>query len=232
MLFTADHIAQGSMSIEYAMPDPEQHDSVRVKYWDYRLGRERSVLCGVDGEAAVKPVEVSLFGVDNEAHARREGEYLARAARYRRGRVSFGTELDGVALSYGELIGITHDLPQWGQRGLIVRWSAETLTATIDQALTWTSSVQHYMALRGLDGSMLGPLAVTAGEHEDEVRVTTATGEILDLLSAASARTPVAVAFGPGESFTTLARFVAFRPDGLLSGTVEAVIEDRRVHAD
>ena len=113
----------------------------------------------VSGAAPVRPASIDLFGVTDVAQATREATYLARVNTYQRKVIKFSTEMDGHIPLYGDLIGISHDLPSWGQSGQLLAISGTTYTTT--EPLTWTAGSAHYVGLRKPGGSLSGPWAVS-----------------------------------------------------------------------
>jgi len=51
--------------------------------------------------------------------------------------VTFRTELEGLIPTYGDLVAISHDMPQWGTSGEVLAWDAVVNTAICSEALPW-----------------------------------------------------------------------------------------------
>jgi hypothetical protein len=159
-LFSMRNIIRGSFSLNFITPSEDTADSVEVSYFDDTTWKPRRLTCALPASSALKPAKVSLFGVTNRAQANREGTYMAAANRYRRTLIKFATEMDGFIPSYGDLVAINHDLPQWGQFAEVVAWDAGALTMTLSEPMTWGSGT-HYVGLRRRDGSVSGPYLAT-----------------------------------------------------------------------
>ena len=226
-LYSMRNIVRGSLSLEFATPTADTADAVEVSYFDETAWKPRRVVAKLAGSSAVKPAKVQLFGVVERDQAYREGLYMCAANRYRRTMIRFQTEMDGFVPSYGDLIAISHDMPQWGQAGEVVSWDAGTKTAIVSEPLTWESGQTHYIGLRRRDGSVSGPYEVTAGPDEYHVVLAVAP-DFTPYTGQTEERTHYA--FGWGETWRQPARVVAVRPRGDYRVEIEAINEDPGVH--
>lgn len=223
-LFSPRNMVRNSLNLFYALPNEDSGDSVSVGYFDSGTWQTKSVPAVLDTDLA--PVKVQLFGVTDRAHAWREGMYMAACNRYRRRNVSLRTEMEGLIVSFGDLIAIQHDMPQWGQGGEIVSWSGST--ATCSQPLDWSAGGTHQMALRKRDGAVDGPYTVTAGA--DAYEAVFASGPaITPYTGQAEERTHYA--FGPVNALYISARVRSIRPRSEREVEIGAVIESAAVHS-
>ena len=165
-VFDMGNIVKGSFEIEYLMPTQETADVVDVRYFDGNVWAYRTVEAKLPTSASTKHAKIELFGVIDRDHAFREGMYQAADNKYRRKRIKFQTEMGGLIPSPGDLIAVQHDLPAWGQRGEVLAYDYDALTVTTSEPLEFKLGETHYMALRRLDGSMVGPFECTAGGNE------------------------------------------------------------------
>ena len=168
-LFSPRNIVKNSLKIQYVMPGEETADAVTVEFFSSRTWKPDEVTVSLPGSSSTNPAKLRLFGCTTEAHAVREGLYLAAANRYRRRIITLRTELEGLIPTYGDLIAIVHDMPSWGVGGEIVAWDAETRTATLSEPVSFTDGQPHVMALRRRDGGVSGPHAVTPGSDTQQV---------------------------------------------------------------
>jgi len=225
-LFGPRNIVKGSLKVQYLMPGEDTADAVTVEYFSARIWAPDEVTASLSDSAAEQPAKVELFGCTNEAQALREGLYMAAANRYRRRMVSFRTELEGLILTYGDLIAIAHDMPRWGQGGEVVAWDPETGTLDLSEPLEWTDGETHYIALRLRDGTVSGPWPVGPGADDRHV-VLAEDLDFTPYTGASEERTHFA--FGVGEAWSLRARVISIRPRGE-QVEITAVGEDARVH--
>ncbi len=208
-LFGPRNIAKGSFRIRYVMPGEETADAVTVEYFSARTWRPDEVTAKLADSTEEKPARLQLMGCTGKDHAAREGLYMAAANRYRRKLITFQTELEGLIPTYGDLVSVVHDMPQWGQGGEITGWDGEVLT--LSEPLEWAEGETHYIALRRSDGSLSGPYPVLPGEDEYEAVPQTPLG-FIPYAGGEAERTHYA--FGPGEAWSQFARVLAIRPRG------------------
>ena len=226
-MFSVRNIVRGSLSIDYVMPSIDTADAVDVKYFDGVAWAPATVRAKLSGSVAAQPAKVDLFGVTQRAQAYREGLYMAAANRYRRKIVRFQTEMEGFIPTFGDLIVVQHDLPNWGQGGDVVAYDVATRTATLSEPVTFTTG-NHYIALRRRDGSVAGPYLVTAGTAANQVVFDAVVPPETPYTGSAEERTHFA--FGPGEAWRQRALVLSVKPDSLNTVTIEAINEDENVH--
>jgi predicted phage tail protein len=171
-MFTPRNIVKSSLSIQYIMPSDETADSVSVEYFSSKYWKQDEVLTKLDDATEDNPAKVSLFGCTEKAQAIREGKYICACNRYRRKMITFKTELEGLIPTYGDLIAIAHDMPNWGQGGEVIAVSGSSLT--LSEPLVWSEGEPHYIALRNSTGGVAGTYEVTQGNSDNEVVLATA----------------------------------------------------------
>lgn len=225
-LYSMRNIKRGSFSISFLTPTEDTADAVQVTYFDSSTWKERTLTCALAGSTASKPGKVELFGVVNREQAYREGIYMAAANRYRRTIIKFETEMEGFIPSYGDLVAINHDLPQWGQHAEVVAWDSATNTLTLSEPMNWGSGT-HYVGLRRRDGSVSGPYVVTAGTTAYKLAMAVAP-DFTPYTGQEEERTHIT--FGWGETWRQLARVIAVRPKDEYTVELTCVNEDESVH--
>lgn len=224
-LFSPRNIVKDSLSIDYIMPGEDTADSITVKYFNRKIWKPDEVTVSLPGSQTNKPATVALFGSTDKDHAIREGLYMAAVNRYRRRIVSFQTELEGLIPTYGDLIALNHDMPQWGQSGEIIAYNHPVLS--LSEPVDFTDGGTHYIGLRNSDGSVSGPWEVSASSNDRSV-ILSSELDFDPYVGNAQERTHFA--FGAGETWAILARVMSVRPrkDQI---EINAVIENNLVHS-
>lgn len=225
-LYSMRNIKRGSFSISFMTPTEDTADAVQVTYFDSSTWKERTLSCALAGSTASKPAKVELFGVVNREQAYREGIYMAAANRYRRTIIKFETEMEGFIPSYGDLVAVNHDLPQWGQHAEVLAWDSVSKTLTLSEPMSWGTGT-HYVGMRRRNGSVSGPYVVTAGTSEYKL-VLADTPDFTPYAGQEEERTHIT--FGWGETWRQLARVIAVRPKDEYSVELTCVNEDESVH--
>jgi sulfur carrier protein ThiS len=142
-------------------------DSFRIEYLTRQLADEvvvefvnpaldwlpDTVRAPVPGTVSpVNPISMQLWGVTNEAQATKAANLMAAAQQYRRRRVSWETDLEGMVVQRGDVVTLSHDLSAgWGYSGRLV--AATVNDITLDIEVPFTSAQDHYVGLREVDGS-------------------------------------------------------------------------------
>lgn len=224
-LFSPRNMIKGSFNLSYALPNEDSGDAIDVGYFDNGTWQTKTVRSVLDTETA--PVKVSLFGVTGRDHAWREGMYMAACNRYRRRSVTFSSEMEGLIVSFGDLIAISHDMPQWGQYGEITAWDAGTNTATCSQVPDFSAGGTHQIALRDLDGSVDGPYTVTVGSSTNKL-VFGVAPTVTPYTGHAKERTHYA--FGPVSELYVTARVQGIKPKNDREIEINGVVESAAVH--
>lgn len=229
MIFQPENIKPGSFYMEYAPAVTDTADGVRLTYIDQRYWKVREATCALPGSAAANLADLNAFGMVERAQVVREGMKIAADNRYRRRFVGFETELESHLLRFGDLVGIVHDVPRWGQSGEVVGWDAATLTATLSNPPEWTGGATHYIRLAKNNGQPTGMIQVSP-HASDENRVILAVDPGFVPETVGSRRLRTRYNFGPAGKIEAEALVMGIKPNGRMTSAIECVIEDRRVH--
>jgi hypothetical protein len=157
MLFTDANIVEGTMKVNYLFDIEENSDGIEVQYtnpvdWNESFVRYPS--------NSVIPETVLLAGCTNALHA---GEYARlnwQRTRKQRKRIMFDTELEGIILQLGDRIAVSHEMPRWGDNGLVLEITGNQVT--VDKALDWSGGAK-FMMFRKADGTPSELYTVTQG---------------------------------------------------------------------
>ncbi|MEG3639247.1 phage tail protein [Magnetococcus sp. PR-3] len=207
-LFSPRNIVKNSLSIQYLMPSEETADAVTVEFFNAETWKPDEVTVSLDDSQSSNPAKVALFGCTDQAHAQREGGYMSAANRYRRRIITFQTEMEGLIPTYGDLIAITHDVPEWGQSAEVVSVDENRLTLT--EPMEWAEGEDHVVAIRNQDGFVSGPWSALHGMKSNQVIVSD-----LDFSLAIGADVErTHIAFGTTTQWSLLARVLSIRPRG------------------
>lgn len=225
-LYSMRNIVKNSFALEFLTPSDDTADAVQVSYWDNSTWKPRRMTCALPGSTSARPAKIDLFGITDRDQAYREGMYYAAANRYRRTIIKFATEMEGLIPSYGDLVAINHDMPQWGQHAEVVSWDDGTRLLTLSEPMVWGSG-PHYVALRRRDGSVSGPYSVSAGPSDYKLVLAEAP-DFTPYTGQEEERTHAT--FGWADTWAQLARVIAIRPRDQYTVELTCVNEDNNVH--
>lgn len=150
-LFTTATIKKGSLSIDW-LPQDERANEVHIGYYDKNDGgKQRTVIipnvrARERGEEA-KPTELTLYGCDNVTQANREGVLAMNMQELLR-TVTFAAPLEAIVCTLGDVISLQHDMPNWGEGGLMAPGSTKSLIkldkpVLLDQGGQYVVQVRH-----------------------------------------------------------------------------------------
>lgn len=214
-LFNQENILQGSFTWGLKMWGDDEFDSLLVTYVEPTTGYvAETVLCVLPGDAGDNPDTLTLSGVLDRTNAYHEGMYRLACIRYLRETFTFQTGLEGYIPVYGDLIGIVHDVPKWGQGGFIVNavQTGNSYQLWTSEPLTFTEGATHQVWLRSKNGGTLGTFV--ARQTQDEKQVVIMTNEEIDF-QLDGLTEPMLYMFGPVGQEMKMVRITDIEPQGL-----------------
>jgi hypothetical protein len=234
-IFTPDNILKGSFEWQIRLWEAGDHDGLRVEYTDPDKGyRQEAVVASLPEESgADRPMDVRLCGCSNRIKAYREGMYMLAADRYLRENVVFETGLEGLIPSYGDVIGIAHDVPQWGQAGYVVH--AEYCYSSyyqlwLSEPVRFEESGTHQIYLRSSTGGVLGPFTALETASTRQILLNWTESEAPDFLLGGSTE-PVLFVFGAVGQEVRYWKVLKVEPQGGEKIRITAVNLDSRIYS-
>lgn len=160
-LFHPGNIVQNSFSTVYKFPTSQTPDHVIIQYFDEETWQADEVVCALPGSAKLVPSTVEMFGITKRDQAWREGMYKAAVNRDQRRRINFNTELEGLLPKFGDVIGLAHDVPGWGQTGYVVSLDRSSGKIVTTEPLVWDANAsQHQIVFQKANGKADGPYTI------------------------------------------------------------------------
>lgn len=200
-MFTMGNIIKDSFQEEFLSMD-DRATEIEITYFDADLDYSRQTVTiqsnEFDGATdEVRSISIVLYGCTNRNQAIKYGKYLLNRNRYLTLIASWDADVDAIACMPGQVVEISHDVPQWGYSGRII--SATSSTVTLDQSVIIEEGNTYQITIQHIDDDSRETLTVTnaAGSHT-----------ILNL-SSSWAKTPAQYtqyAFGKKDQVTKLMR--------------------------
>lgn len=231
MVFKPRTIKPGTFKLHYSPAVTDTADSVRASYFDERFWSQRDVTCVPDGSAGVKIKDINLFGVVKRQQVINETGHMARCNVKRRLFATFETEADGYLLRYGDLVGVSHDMPAWGQSGDCIGWDAVSRRLFLSEPPSWTAGQQHVIVLTRADGSVTGKINVSQDATYDNAVILGADPGFTPETAGVN-RLRTTYAFGSNSTVYIEALVSRITPKEDFGCEIEVVVEDRSVHTD
>lgn len=200
-LFNSANIVKDTLEISYTFDTDGEFDGVEVEYRDPDTFDAKFVIYPTYAEQAEK---FTLFGCTDADYAAEFARYLWNVRANRRRIVKFQTEMEGLIPRFGDRIGVSHPMPDWGESGVIVE-RIGALTYRVDRDLSWRKT-DNNVILRYDDGSPTDPLPVTMGDHRDIIVFDSAPPLII---YGPSHRDPTVYSFG--RSYNMVQDFIISR---------------------
>lgn len=213
-LFTDANIVAGSMVVSYSFDEEGAADGVEIEYLDPKDFRQSYALWPT---SSARPDRFSVPGITSAAHASEYARLTWQRSQSQRKRIRFDTELEGLILQLGDRIGVSHNVPKWGDGGLVIGRSGNILT--VDHNLDWSPGAKA-MLLRAPDGSVSSAITVTRGARDNLV-VLPSSPPVTINYDGDSEYT--SFAFGPTATVVQDFIVVSTTPTGENTVTVEAV---------
>ena len=213
-LFTDANIVAGSLKVGYSFDEEGAADGVEIEYLDPRDFRQSYAKVPSRSD---RPDRFVLPGVTNATHALEYATVAYRRTQQQRKRVTFDTELEGLLLQMGDRIGVAHNVPKWGDSGLVLAVDGRTLI--VDHDLDWTGGAKQIL-LRKPDGSVTDAITVTQGAAANMILLPSAAPTTINVDNDYDY-----TSFAFGASTTLVRDFIvtAVTPTGENTVTVEAV---------
>lgn len=231
-MFSPENMVAGTFEWNVKLWEEGDYDSLRVEYTEPEtLYQPETVVIALPGSTSDTPEDVRFMGIQSREQAYREGLYALACRRYQRQNVTFETGLEGFIPTYGDLIAVSHDVPDWGVAGIVIdatRVAADQYLVVLSQPLSWGESYASFRILfRKKDGSIIGPLVVEPGSSLMEA-VVTSVDDIDFLLDGTTE--PCLYLFGPVDRESTLCRVLRADPQGGERIRITAMVEASEVH--
>lgn len=149
-LFTMGNMVADSYREEF-LAYQERANAVEITYFDAGLDYTRqSVEVYQDGfdisSQGIKKRAETLFGCTSRSQALAHARALLRRNRYLSLTVSFDADADAIACLPGDVIDVSHDVPQWGASGRIL--SATTSMVELDREVTLQPGKRYVLQLK------------------------------------------------------------------------------------
>ena len=224
-LFNQYNILAGSLTWSVKLVNVEEEDGYEIEYVDQQTWKSETVLCLVGDDAGINPKLVKLPGCADRTRAYREGLFMRASDVYIRESIEFKTGMEGLLARYGDVIMVQHDVPSWGQGGLVKAIVGNKLI--LSDPVTFEPGAEHRILLRKKDGSAFGPVACQAGSTDVEVIVNSA---LPDFYFDDVHERP-GYLFGRANYEAKKCRIVDMRPESDDVVRIKAVTYDERVYA-
>ncbi len=234
-MFGPRNISPGSLNIQYIMVDSTSPDALIGTYIDQNTWKPVDVTVAFEDSAQERPSRLTLYGVGNRDQARAVLWNLARADRYRRRVVGWGTAMEGLAITFGDGVSFSHDVPKYGQTLEVIDFDNSDPDAPVftfaDAADFSEVGATYYAAIRDSLGHVSGPFvaAAVAGEPT-QVRLTIDDPYALPEILIGGDKERTWIQLGPGEAYAKPLKVKQVVPRDERSADIVAFDDDPRMY--
>lgn len=129
---------------------------IEVQYVDKDKNYTQQRIAVIDEESLnagnpIRKKQIEIFST-RVSQALREGRYVLKSSKYIDESIQFKAGIDAVAINAGDVIGVSHDVPQYGFSGK-VKAGSTTSSIVLDKPQTLPSGV-HYIKIRFADDTI------------------------------------------------------------------------------
>lgn len=138
MMFGSGNIVKGSFSIEW-LRKADRANEIEVVFYNKAKNYARDSVRVVDFESIARGdtqrvSSVEIIGINTVEQAWFEGHYLMASNKYTNAAISFDAPLEAIACTVGDVIAVSHDMPDWDVSGRLMPGSTAT-TLRLDRAV-------------------------------------------------------------------------------------------------
>ena len=152
-LFGLGNIVQGTFTQSY-LGKQGRANAIAVTYFDASKDYERLTFelrsSDFDTAAEIDPekLELTLHGATSKDLAAKHAKFLLNCNEYLIRFVEFEVDVDSLASNVGDVIYVSHDIPQWGWSGHVVSATSTPDTITFDQEVTQEDGGTYHVIVR------------------------------------------------------------------------------------
>ena len=141
-MFGMGNIVEGTFSEEF-LKVADRANCVEITFTNKDADYERDVLTiygdTYDSDGYEKTAQMTFDGIVDYRQAYREGMYQLYSNQYLLRTVSFEADIDAIACTVGDVVLVSHDVPQWANSGRIETIDGATWTLPVELADTTSS---------------------------------------------------------------------------------------------
>jgi len=155
-IFNMGNIVENSLKISY-IGDEDLATEVEVQFVNKDNDYTNDTLSVVvpewfNTDKLAKKTTIQQMGITNASQAYRAGRYFLANNKHIKRTTEFEAGIDAIDSEVGDVIGVSHDVPAWGESGRLE--SATTTTLTIDKEVTLVSGREYTITVRLLDNTI------------------------------------------------------------------------------
>lgn len=182
-LFNMGNIIQGSFSLNYLSTD-ERADCIELTYIDAEKDYEKTTLTIYSDDydsldIPNQPTQITMNGISDYYQAYREGKYQLYCNRLLTEAVTFKADVEAISCMVGDVILVSHDVPQWSISGRVLEASKDgSVVLPIDPKDITMSASNYGLMIRNSNSNSLTTYSVASFSGDYGEIVVKATSSI------------------------------------------------------
>ena len=236
-MFSPRNITPGSDSQQYLMRDSTSSDALIGTYIDQTTWKPVDVTVAFDDSPQERPTRLTLHGVGNREQAREVLWHMAREDRYRRKIYGWTAPMEGLAVTFGDGISYSMDIPNYGQTLEVIDVDQTDPNAPIftfaDEPDFGDGTATYYAAVRDSKGHMAGPWVATAVTGQpNQLELTVPTPADLPEILTGGDKERTWLQLGPGEAYAKPLKVKQVTPRDEHTAEIIAFDDDPRMYEE
>ena len=228
--FTMGNIVNDSWSQDW-ISNQRRSTRIEVVYLNKALDYQRDAV-GIDDPDALeqglpqRTERIELMGITRESQALREARFRMNLQKLTR-TCRFAAGIDSIVCEVGDLVRVSHDVPQWGFSGRIAQTSTTPSTAILDRDVTLEAGESYELLIKFEDDTVQS-FDVTNATG------TYAAGESITLAQASTRgiTKSLVYSFGKKTQSTQIVKITEIQTRGDLYREISGIVYDDRIHDD
>ena len=234
-MFSPRNITPGSDSQQYLMRDSTSSDALIGTYIDQTTWKPVDVTVAFDDSPQERPTRLTLHGVGNREQAREVLWHMAREDRYRRKIYGWTAPMEGLAVTFGDGISYSMDIPNYGQTLEVIDVDDSDPNAPIftfaDEPDFGDGTATYYAAVRDSKGHLAGPWVATAVTGQpNQLELTVPTPADLPEILTGGDKERTWMQLGPGEAYAKPLKVKQVTPRDEHTAEIIAFDDDPRMY--
>lgn len=185
-LFGINNIIEGSFETSY-LARKDRANVIEVTYFDKdkKYTRQsfelRTPDFDTDENIEEKKIAIVLFACTNKTMAGEYAQFLLNCNQYLLRTVTFDVGVDAIASTVGEVVYVSHDVPQWGESGRVINGRLDYVQ--IDREVIMEAGETYHVMVRHSDDDSIEEVEVINNRVEMELRAFDSTPESIHATS-------------------------------------------------
>lgn len=173
-LFTVGNIADGTFKETFlSLEDRASEIEVDFINSEKDYERDKFTVINTNLDNPSNKVNLQLIGITKPSEAWRAADYRLLCNQYQLRTIEFQADIDSIACTVGDVVRISHEIPQWGYGGRVI--SANATSVTIDRPVTLAIGTTYEITIKLSDDTVVTKEVLTASDDAEHTVLDVST---------------------------------------------------------